>query len=476
MFYGIDMASENSTVRQKVAHQLVRWRHHSTDMLNRTRNKHLKIGVTGFSGSGKSTFITSLVHQLKHAQNASLGGFLPARDGRLLQVELTPIPGIPLFDYEAGIAALAASPAKWPDSTQHISGTRLAIAFKQHTIWQSLIGETRQLTLDIRDYPGEWLLDIPMLSMSFREWSIDLAALAESGLRQQLGNKLIADMQALSPLDPFDESLIEGLFSRYRSFLQDCKGTGLTLIQPGRVLLPDSTPFKAFLPLFNLHHYPETALKAAAENSLYKMMQRRYQAYLDEIAAPFFNAFFRGIDRQVILIDVIKALSGGKERFDDMMMAFSRIIDSYHIGHNSLLSRLMMPRVEKILFLASKPDRILMQQHESLRHFTDALISRICPQSVRNMIQIETEIAAAVRSSEDHSEYLTGQLLDGRYGELRHPPIPEKIPSGLQWQTYENWHPPVLQPPHNPNLMFGGRLSHIRMDKILRDLVGDKFQ
>lgn len=117
-----------------------------------------------------------------------------------------------------------------------------------------------------------------------------------------------------------------------------------------------------------------------------------------------------------------------------------------------------------------------MQQHESLRHFTDALISRICPQSVRNMIQIETEIAAAVRSSEDHSEYLTGQLLDGRYGELRHPPIPEKIPSGLQWQTYENWHPPVLQPPHNPNLMFGGRLSHIRMDKILRDLVGDKFQ
>lgn len=470
------MAFKDSTVRQKMAHQLKRWRHNSTDVLNRSLDKHLKIGVTGFSGSGKSTFITSLVHQLKHAQNASLGGFLPARDGRLLNVDLTPIPGIPLFDYQASIDALAANPAQWPASTHHISGSRLAIEFKQASMWQSLIGETRHLTLDIRDYPGEWLLDIPLLSMRFRDWSIDLSALSESGLRQQLGGKLIEELQALSPLEPFDASLIDGLFSRYRSFLRDCKNSGLTLIQPGRALLPDDTAFEAFLPLFNLHRYTEEDLKNAAENSLYKVMQRRYQAYLDKVVAPFFNAFFRGIDRQVILIDVIKALSGGKERFDDMMMAFSRIIDSYHIGHNSLLSRLMMPRVEKILFLASKPDRILMHQHEALRHFTDALISRICPQSVRNLIQIETEIAAAVRSSEDHNDYLTAQLVDGRFGELRHPPIPEKIPTARQWQAFEDWQPPVLQPPHNPDLKFGGRLSHIRMDKLLRDLIGDKFQ
>ena len=46
----------------------------------RSLDKHLSIGITGFSGSGKSTFITSLIHQLKYSSNANLGGFLPARD------------------------------------------------------------------------------------------------------------------------------------------------------------------------------------------------------------------------------------------------------------------------------------------------------------------------------------------------------------------------------------------------------------
>jgi uncharacterized protein len=27
------------------------------------------------------------------------------------------------------------------------------------------------LNLDIVDYPGEWLLDLPLLSLSFAEWS-----------------------------------------------------------------------------------------------------------------------------------------------------------------------------------------------------------------------------------------------------------------------------------------------------------------
>lgn len=471
------MASRTSnSMRKKFSDTLKQWQHQSADLVNRSLDKHLKIGVTGFSGSGKSTFITSLVHQLKHAQNANLGGFLPARDDRLLNVSLTPIPGIALFDYDAAMTALAATPPRWPESTQQISGTRLAIKYKHASIWQAVLGETRQLTVDLRDYPGEWLLDIPMLSMRFREWSIDIAALSESGLRQQLGKDLIDDMQKIDPLEPFDESLIDGLFSRYRSFLQACKNDGLTLIQPGRVLLPDDNEFAAFLPLFNLHRYAAETLENAAENSLFKVMQRRYTAYINEIVSPFFNAFFRGIDRQVILIDVIKALSGGRERFDDMMIAFSRIIDSYRVGYNSILSRLTQPRVEKILFLASKPDRILMNQHEALRQFTDALISRICPQSVRNLIRIETEIAAAVRSSEDHNDHLTAKLMDGRFGSLKHPPIPEKIPTATQWPDFERWQPPILQPPLNPDLKFGGRLSHIRMDKVLRDLIGDKFQ
>lgn len=441
----------------------------------RSLDKHLSIGITGFSGSGKSTFITSLIHQLKYSSNANLGGFLPARDERLLNVELQPLDDLPLFDYQQGIQALAGDPPAWPPSTTHISGCRLIIEFKKKSMLPTFTGETRRFTLELRDYPGEWLLDIAMLQQDYRQWSMDTAALCSKGIRHQLAEEMQKEFNDLDPLAPIDEQQIEALFVRYRSFLMTCKTAGLTFIQPGRALLPDSSDFPVFIPLFNLQSLSPQALDNADDDSLYKVMQQRYKTYLKNFVQPFYKTFFRGIDRQVVLIDVLKALSGGKEKFDDMVIAFSRIIDCYRVGHNAFLNRLFSPQVEKILFLASKPDRILMNQHESLRRLCDDIISHICPQSVRNRIEIETEIAAAVRTTHDHNDHLTARLLDGQYGELRHPAIPDKLPDPDQWHQLSRWNPPVLRAPLNPDLIMGGRLAHIRMDKVLRDLIGDKF-
>jgi len=441
----------------------------------RSLDKHLSIGITGFSGSGKSTFITSLIHQLKYSSNANLGGFLPARDERLLNVKLQPLDDLPLFDYQQGIQALADDPPAWPPSTTHISGCRLIIEFKKKSMLPTFTGETRRFTLELRDYPGEWLLDIAMLQQDYRQWSMDTAALCSKGIRHQLAEEMQKEFNDLDPLAPIDEQQIEALFVRYRSFLMTCKTAGLTFIQPGRALLPDSSDFPVFIPLFNLQSLSPQELDNADDDSLYKVMQQRYKTYLKNFVQPFYKTFFRGIDRQVVLIDVLKALSGGKEKFDDMVIAFSRIIDCYRVGHNAFLNRLFSPQVEKILFLASKPDRILMNQHESLRRLCDDIISHICPQSVRNRIEIETEIAAAVRTTHDHNDHLTARLLDGQYGELRHPAIPDKLPDPDQWHQLSRWNPPVLRAPLNPDLIMGGRLAHIRMDKVLRDLIGDKF-
>ncbi|MDX1749019.1 MAG: YcjX family protein [Methylophaga sp.] len=441
----------------------------------RSLDKHLSIGITGFSGSGKSTFITSLIHQLKYSSNANLGGFLPARDERLLNVKLQPLDDLPLFNYQQGIQALADDPPAWPPSTTHISGCRLIIEFKKKSMLPTFTGETRRFTLELRDYPGEWLLDIAMLQQDYRQWSMDTAALCSKGIRHQLAEEMQKEFNDLDPLAPIDEQQIEALFVRYRSFLMTCKTAGLTFIQPGRALLPDSSDFPVFIPLFNLQALSPQALDNADDDSLYKVMQQRYKTYLKNFVQPFYKTFFRGIDRQVVLIDVLKALSGGKEKFDDMVIAFSRIIDCYRVGHNAFLNRLFSPQVEKILFLASKPDRILMNQHESLRRLCDDIISHICPQSVRNRIEIETEIAAAVRTTHDHNDHLTARLLDGQYGELRHPAIPDKLPDPDQWHQLSRWNPPVLRAPLNPDLIMGGRLAHIRMDKVLRDLIGDKF-
>ena len=38
----------------------------------------------------------------------------------------------------------------------------------------------RELTLDIVDYPGEWLLDLPLLDKSYEQWSAETIRLSQS--------------------------------------------------------------------------------------------------------------------------------------------------------------------------------------------------------------------------------------------------------------------------------------------------------
>jgi len=157
------------------------------------------------------------------------------------------------------------------------------------------------------------------------------------------------------------------------------------------------------------------------------------------------------------------------------MIAFTRIIDSYRVGLTGFISKLISPKVERIVFLSSKPDRVLMNQHENLRQFTNSIINRVCTQSINNTIRIETEIACAVRCTEDYDSYLTATLTEGNKGKLIHPPIPDHIPIDDEWTTLSDWSLRELQPPRVPDLKYGARLPSIRMDIVLKDLVGDKF-
>ena len=86
---------------------------------------------------------------------------------------------MPRFDYENHVRTLIEE-RRWPNSTVDISELRLVIDYQRQN------GADRTLTLDIVDYPGEWLLDLPLLNKSFEQWSAESLALSREGPRAKL--------------------------------------------------------------------------------------------------------------------------------------------------------------------------------------------------------------------------------------------------------------------------------------------------
>lgn len=445
-------------------------------VVGRAFDKHICIGVTGFSGSGKSTFITSLIHQLRYSNEAGLASFLAAREQRILEVNLLPSQGYDLFDYPAGIAALSSKPPQWPQPTQSLSSTIVQIVYKRNSVLNRVLGETTTFNIEIRDYPGEWLLDLPLIGQNYLNWCFDQTDLAKQDVRRQLLGDLLQHLQTINPFEVCSESQIQQLHQQFKHYLQHCKEEGLTLIQPGRMLLDDKhNDSIAFFPLLGLHHYDKEALANASDNSVYKVMAQRYQDYINLIVKPFNKQFFDDIDRQVVLVDALKVISGGQDNFEDMMMAQSRVMDCYKYGSSNALQKLFTTKIERILFIASKPDRVLASQHENLRSLVNDIIVRTCSQKLRNSIYIDTESACSIRCTQEVNDLLRVTNAQGKRGVVDPIPIPDHIPTTTEWAALKHWIPEALQPPEIDGLAHGARLPSIRMDKVLTFLLGDKF-
>src|SRR5213596_1400637 len=81
----------------------------------------LRLGVTGLAGSGKTVFITALVHAL--IKGARLPLFDAYAQGRIARAYLEPQPDddLPRFAYDEHVAALTGADRQWPESTRRLS-------------------------------------------------------------------------------------------------------------------------------------------------------------------------------------------------------------------------------------------------------------------------------------------------------------------------------------------------------------------
>jgi predicted YcjX-like family ATPase len=360
----------------------------------------LRLGITGLSRAGKTIFITALVHNL--LTGGRLPGFAAMSEGRFIGARLAEYPdaAIPRFAYEQHLGALAGKPAHWPESTQRISQLRLTLKF-QRTGWISTLRGPSTLNLDIVDYPGEWLLDLPLLSLSFAEWS---AQALERARRPGVADPATPFLTALANLDTAAEAsdmTAEALASAFTRYLRDSRvdGRALSTLPPGRFLLPgdlDGSPALTFAPL-----PPPTG--AARSGSLYAMLERRYEAYKHLVVLPFFRDHFARLDRQIVLVDTLRALNAGPDAVRDLETALTEILAAFRQGDSNPISRLLFRRIDRILFAATKADHVHSSSHDRLEAILNRLVANASRKARFAGAETRSLALAAVRATREGS-------------------------------------------------------------------------
>ncbi|MCK0149840.1 YcjX family protein [Marivita sp. S6314] len=442
----------------------------------------IRLGVTGLARSGKTVFITSLVANLM--DRGRMPGLLAHSEGRILSAYLQPQPDdtLPRFDYETHLGALTSQTPTWPDSTRTVSELRLSLKVRPAGLLSGLQGP-RTIHLDIVDYPGEWLLDLGLLDKSYTQWSEEtLKRIADRDSAQAY----LTRIAAADSTQPLDEPTAQALAASFTDYLKQARIAGFSDCTPGRFLLPGDlagSPVLTFAPL--------PAQASPPRKSLWREMERRYEAYKAQVVKPFFRDHFARIDRQVVLVDALGAIHSGPQAVEDMRQAMTDILGSFRPGRNAFLSQLLMgKRVEKILFAATKADHLHHTQHPRLTGIMQALTRDARDRAQfagaeTNAMSIAS-LRATVEETRQHNgtalDCVRGTLLDsGKQAAFYPGDLPEDPTHllGPAREGAEKWLDQDYQimrfAPAKLTLKPGEGPPHIRLDRAAQFLIGDRL-
>ena len=452
--------------------------------LHRSLDQHVKLAVTGLSGSGKTAFITALVKQLTtQANDKNLPFFDVMREQRHIATKVVPQEAlkVPTFDYPRALNALLPSDGMptWPASTERINTLRLAIKYQSASGLRGHFSPQSTLYLDIIDYPGEWLLDLPMLEQSYSQWCEQQYPLLLQHPRVNTSSEFLNALDQLDLNAPVDESVLAQIAELYQHMLVGLKkDTKLAMLQPGRMLMPGDLKGAPLLLFFPVNFKQVNSDDIIAGSNLDHLI-KRFNAYVKEVVKPFYNEHFKHFDRQIVLVDVLSALNEGHETLQEQSSVINQLLAHFNYGESGFFKRLFKPNIDKILFAANKSDHISAKHHKDLALLLDSLVHEQTNYLKFDGVQIETMAMSSITATQPRQVTDKGQTLECIYGK----PLNEQ-----DWLTY--------LPPQPPNRMLNKnewpaqgfeflsfapmptpdkQLKHIRLDHVMQYLLGDKL-
>ena len=441
-----------------------------TPALSLLPRRTIRVGVTGLARAGKTAFLTSLAANL-----LALGAGRPVlplvrrRIGtRLASVSVAAAGAspVPRFDHSAHLAALARDPPAWPERTNAASLLALDLVITRLGFGAAL--PPQRVRLELLDYPGEWLLDLPLLRTPFDTWS-------NQSLRRLEGRPEAAAFLAFTAGLPAgaaaDEALALAGHRLFRDTLQRLRDSGLSLLQPGRFLMPAPGPEPAWTPFF----------PHRGAGGLHALLARRYDAYVGAVERDLADPLFGKLDRLVVLVDVLSALHAGPAAFEDMRAALAEAAGALRWRRSLVetamaLGRLRAPPaiVSRVVFAATKSDHVGDRQRENLA----ALLRRIAEPTAKTRAAYLA--IAAVRCTEEIVWLLDDRPVSAVRGRVLNEQRPVRSFPGEVPHTPPDaafWAHPFLELPHfepiRPPDAGRGGVPNLGLDALLVALLDD---
>ncbi len=461
----------------------------------------LRLGVTGLSRAGKTVFISALVHNLIHGGRLPL--FEAQKSGRIARafLEHQPDDAVPRFQYEDHVAALV-NDRIWPDSTRAVSEIRLTIEYESASAWGRMFSGGK-LSVDIVDYPGEWLLDLPLLGKSYADFSREAFEMAALPVRADLSRDWRGICAGVDAQGDADEMTARRMADSFAAYLRACKHDerALSTLPPGRFLMPgdlDGSPALTVAPLDGVSE------RRPRPGSLHAMMERRYEAYKTHVVKPFFREHVARLDRQIVLIDALQALNAGPGAMADLERAVTEILACFRPGRGNVLTDLFSRRIDRILIAATKADHLHHESHDRLQAIVRRLAERAIARADFTGADVDVVAMAAVRATREgtvrqgretlpviigtplEGERIDGETFDGKTETAIFPgDLPEK--ADVVFKEFNTKGEPAFadpairfvrfRPPKLERTAEGVALSlpHIRLDRALQFLIGDRL-
>jgi len=441
------------------------------DTLNETT---IRLAVTGLSRAGKTVFLVSaLANLLALGRRVDTLPALSRRLGggeRLVGVSLAPAGSstVPRFELEAKLEALAGREPAWPDRTADLSRIALTLTLARSGPLGRLAGP-RRVTLELLDYPGEWLLDLPMLDEDYAAWSrATVARLAEPA--RAVAAPFLAWASGVRAADPEDDSVARRGYELYRSALLALREQGFRWLQPGRALNPGprgEAPVLHFFPL------PD-AVERPAPKTLGALLADRHARYREDMQVTEFRGKLDRFDRQIVLVDVLAALHAGEAAFDDTARAIGAIAKA--LRRDGLLARMLgWAQPTHLAFAATKADHVPAASRAALAALLGDLVGAAAAgegRSVHAIAALRATEDVTVRRGAEEIPAVSGIPIGERARRSFDPgTIPARRPGPAYWAAppfrFEGFRPPLLDP------LAAEGVPHLGLDALLDDVLGD---